>query len=116
MPRDPQPAFRTLRVKLPTGWTILPRGEYLFGRDARCHVVLDSAKVSRRHARLRVDDGGVTVTDEGSANGVFVNGVRIGRTPQLLSAGDLVVIGDVALEVAFDDRSARDVTETGESR
>lgn len=33
--------------------------------------------VSRRHAEVTVDDGGVTVTDLGSANGTFVNDRRI---------------------------------------
>jgi hypothetical protein len=40
-------------------------------------VVLKAATISGRHAVIRVVRGGVTVTDLGSTNGTFVNGVRI---------------------------------------
>ncbi|MBI5478237.1 MAG: FHA domain-containing protein [Deltaproteobacteria bacterium] len=47
------------------------------GRDADRTLCLQSASVSRRHARLSVDAGRVFVIDEGSANGIKVDGRRI---------------------------------------
>jgi pSer/pThr/pTyr-binding forkhead associated (FHA) protein/tetratricopeptide (TPR) repeat protein len=47
------------------------------GRDADRVLSLPSAAVSRRHARLTVEGGRVIITDEGSANGVKVDGRRI---------------------------------------
>jgi pSer/pThr/pTyr-binding forkhead associated (FHA) protein len=40
-------------------------------------MVLKAATISGRHAVIRVVRGAVTVTDLGSTNGTFVNGVKI---------------------------------------
>jgi pSer/pThr/pTyr-binding forkhead associated (FHA) protein len=74
---------------------LLP-GNYLIGRGPQCHVVLDDPRVSRVHARLTVDSGGVAIEDVGSANGVYVNGERIAALVRM-SDGDGVVIGDQEL-------------------
>jgi pSer/pThr/pTyr-binding forkhead associated (FHA) protein len=55
----------------------LDRGELTIGRDSDRQLVLPSASVSRRHARIVVQDGGPCIVDEGSSNGVLINGVRI---------------------------------------
>ena len=71
----------------------VPPGEVVIGRDGDNDIVLAEGTVSRRHARLARDgDGRITLTDEDSANGVFVNGKRI--TQAILAAGDQIQIGD----------------------
>ena len=68
-------------------------GEVVIGRDGDNGIVLAENTVSRRHARLLHDDAGrITLTDEGSANGVYVNGKRI--TQAVLAPGDQIQIGD----------------------
>jgi len=52
-------------------------GEVTIGRDGDRGLVLQSASVSRRHCKIRVDHTGAAIIDEGSANGVLVNGARI---------------------------------------
>ena len=52
-------------------------GEFTLGRDQDRHMVLASPSVSRRHCRVRVEPTGVSVIDEGSANGIVLNGTRI---------------------------------------
>ena len=48
------------------------------GRDpAQCPITLAEPRVSGVHATLRFDSGHLTVRDEGSNNGTFVNGTRI---------------------------------------
>lgn len=60
----------------------LATGELTIGRDQDRQIQLPSASVSRRHARMMVSGGQLLVVDEGSANGVSVNGTRIaGATP-----------------------------------
>jgi pSer/pThr/pTyr-binding forkhead associated (FHA) protein len=60
----------------------LASGELTIGREADRHLVLQSASVSRRHARIVVDGGQPCIVDEGSSNGVIVDGIRIaGPTP-----------------------------------
>lgn len=48
-------------------------------------------KVSRRHAILRWQDGTVTIEDNESANGTFVNGKRIAKTK--IKEDDMVWLG-----------------------
>lgn len=73
---------------------LLVPGQYLLGRSAGCHVVLDDPLVSRRHARLEVTADDTTIEDLGSINGVFVNGRRVVDGPHRLESGDLVNIGN----------------------
>lgn len=64
------------------------------GREPSNHVALTNDNtVSRRHASVRVERDGTVIVDEGSSNGVYVNGVRIsGAHP--LQPGDEVQIGN----------------------
>jgi pSer/pThr/pTyr-binding forkhead associated (FHA) protein len=73
----------------------------VLGRDADCDVVLDSPKVSGRHARLRQEGQQILVEDLGSTNGTFVNGQAVQR-PTVVRAGDVIGLGthSLKLEVA----------------
>src|SRR5688572_11189135 len=59
------------------GHVDLDQGELTIGRDGDRQLVLPSASVSRRHARVVIQNGSPCIVDEGSSNGVLVNGVRI---------------------------------------
>ncbi len=48
--------------------------ETVIGRGADAHAVVDDARVSRRHARLRWEGGSLFIDDLGSRNGTNVNG------------------------------------------
>ena len=56
------------------------------------HIVLVSPQVSRFHSEIDVHDDLILVKDLGSANGTFVNGVRV--TEQVVHAGDLIGFSD----------------------
>jgi hypothetical protein len=74
-------------------------GELIVGRErGSVDLVLDDPGVSRRHARVVPDNGGVIVEDLGSSNGTFVNGQRISG-PVELGAGDEVRVGATVLGV-----------------
>jgi pSer/pThr/pTyr-binding forkhead associated (FHA) protein len=78
----------------------LDAGEFTIGRDADRQMVIQSPSVSRRHCRVRVDGGGVSILDEGSANGVTVNGARIAaNTPTPIPPGTRVEIAEFRLIV-----------------
>lgn len=71
----------------------LTAGDLTIGRDGECEIILAENTVSRQHARVQRDGSGQwTLLDLGSANGVYVNGMRVQRA--ILSAGDEVKIGD----------------------
>src|SRR5688572_7594564 len=50
-------------------------GPALLGQSASCHHRLDDRKVSRRHVALEVQGRSLRITDLGSTNGTFVDGV-----------------------------------------
>jgi diguanylate cyclase (GGDEF)-like protein len=76
--------------------------EVVIGRSTEADIRLDDAGISRRHARLRVREGNVTLEDLESANGTFVNGSRIREAA--LRDGDNVHLGsDVILKFTFSD-------------
>lgn len=61
------------------------------GRSLAADIRFDDATVSRRHALIACEDGGVRVLDDRSLNGIQVNGRRVEWSP--LSDGDKIVIG-----------------------
>lgn len=70
----------------------LDPGGATVGRDPSCAVALpDDTTVSRRHATLSCSAGAWRVADDSSANGVFVNGVRISGSRDLHTGDDLQI-------------------------
>ncbi len=67
----------------------------LLGRASE-HVPLSDLTVSRRHARLEWSDNAWVLFDEGGANGVFVNGVRINKSTKL-KVGDQIRLGSTLM-------------------
>ncbi len=63
------------------------------GRTTGNDIIIPDLTVSRQHALLRFENGHWVVEDKNSANGTFVNGVRI-RWPQPLAEGDQIRFGD----------------------
>lgn len=76
----------------------LVAGELTIGRDADRQLVLPSASVSRRHARVYLDGGQPCIVDEGSANGVIVDGVRITQ-PTYVNAGTRIDVAEFQLAI-----------------
>lgn len=71
-------------------------GEQIIGRDADTEVPLDSARVSRRHARITVTGTDAVIEDLDSKNGTFVDGVRI-TSATALRSGNEVRVGPFTL-------------------
>ena len=65
------------------------------GRSPECNVQIPAehgASVSRVHAEISIQDGGVSVKDCGSRNGTYLNGKRL-DAPHSLTRSDLVMLG-----------------------
>ncbi|MBN8538772.1 MAG: FHA domain-containing protein [Deltaproteobacteria bacterium] len=76
----------------------LASGYNIIGRSPSCQIKLASNSVSKEHATvLMTDDGKVIITDMGSRNGTFVNGLRIQN--QKLNPGDKLTFHDVVVDV-----------------
>lgn len=61
--------------------------------------VLNSGEVSRFHALIDEENGGLVVVDQNSRNGIFVNGNR--QTRSALANGDILQIGPYQITVSF---------------
>jgi DNA-binding winged helix-turn-helix (wHTH) protein len=69
-------------------------GENIVGRDPASAIYLDVAGVSRRHARIVVNDGDALVEDLGSKNGTAIGDDPLAG-PRRLHDGDQLHIGPV---------------------
>jgi adenylate cyclase len=77
-----------------TGSQVPIRGNCSIGRSPKSCVILDSPKVSRRHAIINVQNvGEFWLIDLGSINGTFLNKRRVNH-PVRLADFDQVTIGD----------------------
>jgi pSer/pThr/pTyr-binding forkhead associated (FHA) protein len=82
---------RTLRLRKPEG---------VIGRERGCDFRIASMEVSRRHCKLRVRDGYVTVEDLNSCNGTQLNGEDV-EGQQVVRPGDRLRIGPLTLVVEY---------------
>jgi hypothetical protein len=55
----------------------LKNGTNTIGREPGCNVILSSSGVSKQHAKLDVFDDKIIISDLGSRNGTFANGIKI---------------------------------------
>ena len=51
-------------------------GTTLIGRASTCDLIISAATISRQHARIRLEDGRVFVSDAGSTYGTIIGGER----------------------------------------
>ena len=72
------------------------------GRSVSCDVVIPLSIVSRLHARIELQHDRYVLSDAGSANGTFVNGVRIEQGYQL-STNDEIWLGSPEAKMSFAD-------------
>jgi class 3 adenylate cyclase len=75
---------------------IVIRGNCSLGRSPKSAVILDSPKVSRRHAIINLQNvGEFWLIDLGSSNGTFLNKRRV-HQPVRLCDMDQITVGDTA--------------------
>jgi len=86
----PRPAWARLR-----GTTTLEvtRNRSTIGRGDSADLTVADDRVSRLHALLWTEDGRTLVRDLGSANGTFVDGVRVGDRSAELRHGSVLALG-----------------------
>jgi hypothetical protein len=74
----------------------LSQDEAVFGRDSDLALTIQDPEISRRHARIRWQQGEYVLEDLGSTNGTMLNGVQI-REPHVLKNGDRIGVGQTLL-------------------
>ncbi|MCF0138371.1 MAG: FHA domain-containing protein [Oscillospiraceae bacterium] len=73
--------------------------EWIFGRSTDCDFVYSVDRVSRRHFKIQLIDNHFYITDLGSTNGTFVNGMPVTRMERIFS-GDVISMGST--DIVFD--------------
>jgi DNA-binding winged helix-turn-helix (wHTH) protein len=84
------------RLILETREVVLFEGENLIGRAPDAVLWIDHTSVSRRHARIVIEDRIATLEDLGSRNGTYLREDRVER-PCLLQSGDEIRVGPVRM-------------------
>src|SRR4051812_20123121 len=89
-------------------------GTYYFGRDPVCNFVFLTRDVSRRHVRMKLEDGAFEIEDLKSTSGTMVQGHPLTRPlrlryPQLVEMGS----GAVHLTLEAPDRGRQDSVSSG---
>jgi DNA-binding winged helix-turn-helix (wHTH) protein len=74
----------------------LQPGENVIGRDDAATLWIDDSLVSRRHARIVIDESGAVLEDLGSKNGTLLNGERIHSAAKLADE-DLITIAPASI-------------------
>ncbi len=69
----------------------------IVGRAVNSDVPIYDPTISRQHAQVTVNNGGVLIKDLGSSNGTFLNGSRV--TEATAQANDVVMFGKVSFYV-----------------
>src|SRR5437016_6781805 len=91
------PVFKLLSTTGEQAIDLQPGRTVVVGRAVTSDVPIYDPTISRKHAELRLTDGGVEVKDVGSSNGTFLNGARV--TEALAAENDVITFGKVAFRV-----------------
>lgn len=71
--------------------------QIVIGRSSELDMVLVEDMVSRKHAKITLQGGKITIEDLGSTNGTFVNGEKV-KTARL-KEGDRILVGTSILKL-----------------
>lgn len=78
----------------------LTTGRHLVGRGSEATLCLDDPDVSRRHAVIGVDAGGLTAADAGSTNGSRIGDDALDDRPRSWAVGETLRVGASTLALA----------------
>ena len=94
-------------------------GDIVIGRHPDCDIIIDDASVSRRHAKIKVNNGVCYIEDLSSRNGTFLNSHTVHKSTRLFD-GSEIVICDVRFVFHLEENSTylppRPTIESGVAR
>jgi pSer/pThr/pTyr-binding forkhead associated (FHA) protein len=101
----PRLALRFISGKYKGGEYVLSETKETFvGRSSNIDLVLMEDMVSRKHARIWIEDDEVHIEDFGSTNGTFVNGEKINKS--VVNKGDRILIGTSIMKLIESEKDS----------
>jgi hypothetical protein len=88
----------------------ITKDQVMVGRDPTCEVVLNDGSVSRKHARIERRGAGWAVVDQASANGTFLDSLRIADSA--LKSGQELRFGAAGYKVEIPGQEPDDLSAT----
>lgn len=78
-------------------------GGFYIGRDRTVsQLIVEDGRISKRHAWVGVREGKVTLIDNGSTNGTYLNAPKSQRiTETVLNPGDVIILADDAARFEY---------------
>jgi ABC-type multidrug transport system ATPase subunit/pSer/pThr/pTyr-binding forkhead associated (FHA) protein len=73
----------------------LPDRPVVLGRDPECDIPIQDDRVSWQHLKLELVDGTPTITDLGSSNGTYMDGVRLDLLPRPVVRETVIQVGTI---------------------
>jgi FHA domain-containing protein len=99
--REPTVAITYGTIKFVSGvlageeFAVEPEGAYIGREPSLSQIVVSDPRISKRHLWVGVRDGIVTIVDQESRNGSFINDPRSERVHEAkLKSGDTVIMGE----------------------
>jgi hypothetical protein len=99
-PKSPRNAYLILNG---SHYLALDRPVINIGRRHDNQIVIDDARVSRKHAQLRLRFGHYVIYDLGSAGGTYVNDHRVQES--IIKPGDVVSLAGIKMIYVEDENS-----------
>ena len=76
----------------------LPSGNISIGSSGSCDIVLTPSGIAKHHATIHHSQNKTSISDEGSLNGIYVNGQNITQSQTVpLNNLDIIFIGNTKL-------------------
>ena len=101
-PKEKRPCLVMIRGDFIGQVYELVRDETLIGRSDDVDLVVSDTSISRKHAKITLQDEGFFLSDLGSTNGSFVNKEAV-DDPLPLAEGDKVAIGHIVFKFTYQD-------------
>ena len=79
----------------------LDQDRHIIGKISTADIPLANPYVSRQHAQILLDHGDYRISDLGSKNGTYVNGVRLTSEARVLNSGDRIELGEGQVVLRF---------------
>ena len=70
---------------------LINKDDFNIGRELNSDIFLEDITVSRKHAKIEKINNAFKITDQGSLNGIYINGKLLDE--KILENGDRIQIG-----------------------